>query len=74
MARLPFPSARKAIRELDLDLAAADLRLAVSLGFTDLALIRSHPDSAVLVERQDVKALIKSLEAPDRMTKPQGKR
>jgi eukaryotic-like serine/threonine-protein kinase len=61
--KTPIPERAQAIRDLDLDLAAADLRLAISQGFTDLALIRSNPDSAILIEHDDLKALIKGLEA-----------
>jgi len=36
-------------------------------------MIRSHPDSAVLLERDDLKSLIKGLQAPDRPSQPQPK-
>jgi serine/threonine protein kinase len=64
------PERGNAVRELDLDLAAADLRLAISRGFADLGLLRSHPDSAFLFERKDLKALIRGLEAPSRPSQP----
>jgi tetratricopeptide (TPR) repeat protein len=68
--KTPVSERAKAVRKLDLDLAAADLRLAISHGFTDLALIRSHPNSAFLLEREDLKALITGLEARGRPSPP----
>jgi hypothetical protein len=62
------------IRDRDLDLAAADLQLAISQGFTDLALLKAHPDSAVLFERNDLKSLIKGLEVPDRPSQQKSKK
>ena len=56
----------KLVRERDLDLAAADLRLAISQGFADLPLLKADPDSAVLLARDDIKSLIKGLKPPDR--------
>jgi hypothetical protein len=72
--KTPIPDRAKAVRALDLDLAAADLRLAISGGLTDLTLIRSHPDSAFLLERDDLKALFKGLEAPGGPSQSQPKR
>jgi len=56
----------QSIRDRDLELAASHLRLAFSQGFTDLAMLRSDQDSSVLLERDDVKSLIKGIEAPER--------
>ncbi|HLN30630.1 MAG TPA: protein kinase [Gemmataceae bacterium] len=72
--KTPISERAKLVRELDLDLAAADLRLAISQGFTDLAMLRSHPDSAVLLQRSDLKSLIKGLEARDRTSQPHPKK
>jgi len=68
--KTPIPQDAKPARDRDRDLAAADLRLAITQGFTDLAMIRSHPDSAALLERDDLKSLMKGLEAPDRAPQP----
>ena len=54
-------------RSLDLDQAAADLKLAIALGFSDLSMLRKHRDSWALLalcERDDVKRLIQDLERP----------
>ena len=56
----------RAIRELELQQAAEYVRLAISLGFNDLGKLRSHPDSAFLLSREDVKPLIMDLTFPDR--------
>jgi hypothetical protein len=69
--KTPVPEQARLIRDRDLDLAASDLRLAISHGFTDLATLRSRPDSWLLLEREDVRPLIKSLEAADRPAAPQ---
>jgi serine/threonine-protein kinase len=61
--RAPIPPPAKPAREHDLDLAAADLRLAISQGFTNFAKFRSKADAAILLEREDLKALLKSLGA-----------
>ena len=54
------------VRQHDLDQAAADLKLAVALGFRDLRLIRSHPDSSTLLSRDDLRLTIMDLEFPVR--------
>jgi serine/threonine-protein kinase len=59
------PRARE-VQKLDLDQAADNLRLAVhALGSKDLALLRTHPDAWILLERTDVQELIKSLALED---------
>ena len=68
--KTPDSEQARSIRDHDLDLAAADLRLAISQGFTDLAQLRSNPDSSALLERDDMKSLIKGLEATDRPGHP----
>jgi serine/threonine-protein kinase len=61
--KTPVPEQARSIRNHDLDLAAADFRLAISQGFKDLATFRSNPDSSLLLARDDVKSSIKDLEA-----------
>ena len=56
----------RAVREQDLDQAAANLRLAVSRGFRDLHKLRSNPDSPVLLSRDDVKPFIMDMVFPAR--------
>jgi serine/threonine protein kinase/tetratricopeptide (TPR) repeat protein len=54
------------VRQLDLDQAAANLRLAIALGYSDLGRLRSDPRYAILLARDDLKPLIKALETRDR--------
>ena len=62
--KTPISAPAQAVRQLDLDQAAANLCLAVTRGFKDLRFLQSHPDSAILLARGDLKSLIKGLEAP----------
>jgi hypothetical protein len=55
-----------AVRQLGLDQAAANLRLALTMGFSDLAMIRSDPRYASLLSREDLERMIKALETKDR--------
>jgi tetratricopeptide (TPR) repeat protein len=71
--RAEVPAPAKPIRDHDLELAAADLGLAVSLGFTDLATLESKPDAVFLLERDDVKSLIRNLKRKDRPSEPRPK-
>jgi tetratricopeptide (TPR) repeat protein len=64
--KTPSSGPAKTIRELDLDQAASNLRLAISHGWNDLAKLKAHSDSDLLLSRDDVKSLIKPLEIPDR--------
>ena len=64
--KTPVPPAALSVRELDLDQAAADLQLAVARGFRDLRMLRSHPDSQILLSREDVKLLVMDMAFPDR--------
>jgi hypothetical protein len=50
------------VRELDLGQAATSLRDAIANGFTDLRMLKSHPDAALLLSRDDVKSAIRGLE------------
>jgi len=72
--KTPIPEDAKPARDHDLELAAADLRLAISQGFTNLAMLRSNPDSSVLLARDDLKSLIKGVEATDRPAEPEPKK
>jgi hypothetical protein len=64
--KTPVPPAALAVRELDLDQAAANLRLAVVQGFRDLQMLLSHPDSRILLSREDVKLMVMDIAFPDR--------
>ncbi len=68
--KTPVPPPALSVRGLDLDQAAANLKLAVARGFRDRPMIESHPDSQLLLSREDVKALITAMAAPER---PSGK-
>ena len=50
----PVSDRARAVRELELGQAAEYIRLAISLGSNDLPMLRSHPDSMVLLSREDV--------------------
>ncbi len=65
--KTPISSSARSVRDLDLDQAAADLKLAIALGFSDLAMLRKHRDSWALLalcERDDVNRLIQDVERP----------
>jgi eukaryotic-like serine/threonine-protein kinase len=64
--KTPVPSVALAVRELDLDQAASNLRLAIARGFRDLPALESHPDSHLLLSRADVQLLIMDMAFPDR--------
>jgi eukaryotic-like serine/threonine-protein kinase len=55
----------RAARDADLDLAADNLKLAINLGFTDVARLQSKPDSAILMERADIQPLLMDLALPE---------
>jgi eukaryotic-like serine/threonine-protein kinase len=50
-------------RDLDLELAAMNLKLALTRGFADLPTLRSRPESTVLLERDDIKPMISDVES-----------
>ncbi|HZW33404.1 MAG TPA: serine/threonine-protein kinase [Isosphaeraceae bacterium] len=62
--KTPLSPPAQTVRQLDLDQAAANLRLAIDRGYSDLARLRAHPDSAALLARADVQSLVKGLEHP----------
>ncbi len=64
--KTPMPPAALAVRKLDLDQAAANLQLAVARGFRDLPMLKSHPDSQLLLSRDDVEPLIMDMAVPAR--------
>ena len=64
--KTPVPPAALAVRQLDLDQAVANLRLAVARGFRDLRMLQAHPDYQVLLSREDIKLLIMDMAFPDR--------
>jgi serine/threonine-protein kinase len=62
--RLPVGDLAEAVRRLDLDLAAANLRLAISLGFRDLSALRKNPDATLLLSRDEMRSQIMDLVFP----------
>jgi serine/threonine-protein kinase len=64
--KTPVPSLALSVRELDLDQAVSNLKLAVARGFRDLRMLQSHPDSQILLSRKDLKLLMMDLIFPDR--------
>ncbi|MGO9922239.1 MAG: protein kinase domain-containing protein [Isosphaeraceae bacterium] len=64
--KTPVSGRAKAVRALELDEAAASVRLAIARGFNDLGKLRSHPDAAFLLARDDLKLLIMDMAFPER--------
>jgi serine/threonine-protein kinase len=62
--KTPISDQARSVRELDLDQAAASLRLAISLGFKDLAMLGADPDSWILFARTDLRPLLMDLSFP----------
>jgi serine/threonine protein kinase len=54
----------RAVRQLDLDQAAENLQMAVSLGFHDPSRLRADPDWWLLHSRSDIRYLMDGLEFP----------
>ena len=63
--KTPVSERAAAVREIELEESAENVRLAIAMGFKDLAKLRSHPDSAFLLSRDDIKPLIMDLSVPD---------
>jgi hypothetical protein len=59
------PDRGTTVRDLELKQAAQYIRLAFARGFKDLGQLRSHPDSAFLLSREDVKPLIMDAAFPE---------
>jgi serine/threonine-protein kinase len=59
--KTPISARAQAVRDLDLDLAAAHLRLAVSSGFADLKMLEAHPEFGVLLAHPALKTLVERL-------------
>ncbi len=64
--KTPVPRIAVSARELDLDLAASNLKLAIARGFRDFRMVQSHPDSQLLLSRADLKLLFMDLAMPAR--------
>ncbi len=60
------PPLALSVRERDLDQASANLKLAIARGFRDLRMLQSHPDSQMLLSREDLKLPIMDMAFPDR--------
>ncbi len=64
--KTPVPRIAVSARELDLDLAASHLKLAIARGFRDFRMVQSDPDSQLLLSRADLKLLFMDLAMPAR--------
>ena len=64
--KTPVSRSALSVRTLDLDQAAANLRLAIARGFRNLRMIQSHPDFWILLPREDLKLPIMDLAFPER--------
>jgi len=60
----PLPRAGQKVRELDRDQAAATLRLALGRGFKDFGRLKADLDLAPLLDRKDLKPLLKGQPLP----------
>ena len=56
----------KVVRNLDLDQAADNLRLAIARGFKDVDRLKAHPDAQFVLSRDDLKTAIAGLESLER--------
>ena len=68
--KTPISEPAQTVRKIDLDQAADNLRMAVSLGFRDLGMLRADPDSWLLLSRPDLEPLILDLEFPEEPFQP----
>ncbi len=68
--KVPISEPGKVVRDIDLDLAAADLRLAIENGFRDLAVLKADRDFAVMQGNDGLRELIKRLTPLDGINKP----
>ena len=71
--RVPVAGPAAAVRRLDLDLAADNLRLAVALGFRDFDTLRTNRDALLLLLRRDVRRVLEDFEFPDDPFQPASK-
>ena len=69
--KTPISPAGEKVRALDRDQAADSIRLALPLGFKDLAQLDANPDIAPLLEREDRQATARRAESPS-LTDPPG--
>ena len=59
------PEKLSSARSRDLDPAATNLKLAIAQGFTDLSMLRSDFDAAILLDRDDIKSLLRDIAFPE---------
>jgi tetratricopeptide (TPR) repeat protein len=64
--KTPLTPQGESVRKLELDEAAAHLRLALSLGYRDLAALRADSRLAPLLARDDLKTILENLGKADR--------
>jgi tetratricopeptide (TPR) repeat protein len=62
--KTPVSPQAKAVRELDLDQAADEVKLAIERGFKDLGMLKSHQDSGTLLSREDLAHALEDLAFP----------
>jgi serine/threonine-protein kinase len=63
--RLTVNDRVEAARRLDLDLAAENLRMAVSLGYRDSTALDKNPNASLLLSRDDVRPLLRDIAFPE---------
>ena len=64
--KTPVSDRAGAVRELDLNQAAANLKSAIARGFRDIRKLSSHPGSEFLLSREDLKLPLMDIAFPDR--------
>jgi serine/threonine-protein kinase len=69
--RVPVNDRAEAVRRLGLDLAAANLRLAVAMGFRDFSSLRKNRDATLLLLRPDVRTIVDALGFPEDPFQPE---
>ena len=68
--KTPISEPARSVREIDLDQAADNLRMAVSLGFRDLGMLLADPESWLLLSRADPDPLILDFKFPEQPFQP----
>jgi tetratricopeptide (TPR) repeat protein len=70
--KTPITDAARAVRELDLEQAVANLRMAFDRGFRDLAKLRSDPYSSALLARAELQPVLRGLQTASPTAQPPG--
>ncbi len=66
--KTPLSAQARAVRQLDLDQAAGEVKMAVERGLQDLDKLEAVPEWRLLFSREDVQSAIKHLQSPGPLT------